>query len=131
MQNLTFIQILNTGLNILGAVGIAAGIWVYFRFRISNETIKLYQDNQAAQDKRIGILEGQLAEANLKITAMQTQIDIVKDLPLRDIANTLAELMKTQNTILSTQTSILNHLSLMPNASPVTINTPGVTAQTN
>lgn len=106
----TFVQQLNTGLNILGAVGIAAGVFVYFRFRVSAATIKLYQDNQQALDQRISILEQQLADATLKITSLQNQLDVVKDLPLGDIATAMNKMIDVQNTILNTQNTILNHL---------------------
>lgn len=119
---LSLLQELNTGLNIFGGVGIIAGVYVYFRFRISGETIKLYQANQIAFEARVTELEKQLGEANTKINAMQLQLDVVKDLPLRDIQANIAKLLETQNTILT-------HLQSFP-ASPVTINAPGVTATT-
>lgn len=111
VADLTFIQGFNTLLNVFGLLGIIAGVVVYFRFRVSAATIKLYQDNQQALDERIDILEGKLNEATLKITALQNQLDVVKDLPLNDIATKLNNMVEAQNVILATQNSILAHLN--------------------
>lgn len=121
MASISFIQELNTVLNILGLVGIIAGIYVYFRFRVTSETIKLYQANQAAFEARITELERQHTENQVQIARLTSELNIVKALPLNEISVNLGKMVETQNTILTTQSAILSHLANFP-ASPVTVN---------
>lgn len=120
------LQELNTVLNVFAVIGIAAGSVVYSRSRISSETIKMYKENQEAQDSRITVLEGQRSDDKTEIISLREELKVIKTLPLSDIAETLSKMMEAQNSILATQNTILQHLQMLPPPSPVTINTPAV-----
>lgn len=82
------------------AIGLIGGILVYTRSRIPQQTVKNLQALVDTYEKRIKLLEDDLAsnhEIQLKNVAaigeLQGQVKVYKELPLRELADSISKLI--------------------------------------
>lgn len=106
---------------IFGAAGALALFWSGFRGNLSNDTIKLMKENKQAQDSAMQILRDELSDhekqAKLrdeKVAHLTGQIQMLKDVPLAQIAKSLEVVTLSHQAIeklLNTRDSVANDIA--------------------
>lgn len=93
-------------LTIVAIVGVFASIYVFLRTRIAKETLNLMETNKKAQDDRIRILEESDQHKANQISTLSGQVDVLKTLPLKQIAESMGSLSKSHELL---STYMTNH----------------------
>lgn len=104
----------NIYLNMAALIIIMAGAFAFFKTKVSDSTIKNYQESVSSLNIRLNTLSRDLADALVEQKRMGEEIKILKTIPLESIMSTLQSVLTTQNTILVAQNKILHHLETQP-----------------
>ena len=73
---------------------------LYIRSRLPEQTIKSYKQITEANEVRIKQLEDDHKKNQAEISELRGQVTVLKDVPLRDISESHAIMVKTQKEIL-------------------------------
>lgn len=73
---------------------------LYIRSRLPEQTIKSYKQLSEANEIRIKQLEDDHKKNQAEISELRGQVTVLKDVPLRDISESHAIMVKTQKEIL-------------------------------
>lgn len=76
-------------------IGVIVTIWTYGRSKLSKETFELMQRNKKAQDDAIKLLQDSDTQKTEKIAHLTGQVDLLKDIPLQKISESMASLSKS------------------------------------
>jgi len=98
-----FVPAVQTILTVLGIAGVVGIFFVAFRSRLPQETIKLQDENIHALQEAHKTNSAQIKTLEDKVTKLEAENNLLKDLPLQQIADTqekVLDLLKTQNRIL-------------------------------
>lgn len=82
-------EVLQWGGLALGVIGIAALAMAFFRGSLGTNTIQLMEANKKAQDDAIKRLEDDSKSKENRISNLAGQIQVLKDIPLSQIAKSL------------------------------------------
>ena len=103
-----FVPIGQTILTILGIAGVVGIFFVAFKSRLPQETIKLQDENIHALQEAHKTNSAQIKILESKVTKLEAENNILKDLPLQQIADTQEKVLG----LLTTQNRILENMSL-------------------
>lgn len=92
------------------AIGLIGGTLLYYKSRLPRQTIKDQVSYIAAQEKRISDLERGRAEDMKAIATLEGQIQVYKELPLRELADGIKEVVKISKTNADSNQKILQTL---------------------
>ncbi len=100
--------------------------------KVATETQTLMEKNKAALESRIAILEQDRSHDRTRITELEKEVSIIKDIPLQKLADNydlisqhLSSILEAQNKILATQNVLLAAVSTDTKAgATVNINNP-------
>lgn len=106
---------LNTILNVVALIVILAGGFAFFKTKLSDSTIKNYQESITSLNTRLDTLSQDLTDALLEQKLMAEEIRVLKTVPLGDI-------MAGIKSILETQTKILQHIDKLPASTTINNN---------
>lgn len=91
----------HTIMNVLGVTSVVGAAWVVMRSATTRSTITQQKTLISTYEQRVKALEDQHIENVKAIADMQGQIKVYKELPLEKIANSIAQIAKTNESILS------------------------------
>lgn len=91
-------------LTLMGIISFIAIAYIGFRSRLPNETIKVQNESIIALQKAHDINNEQIKELQGKVSALEAENNLLKTLPLQELADTnkkVLDLLVTQNKILN------------------------------
>lgn len=96
--------------DILLAIAFVGGVFIYTRGRIPQQTIKNLQDLADSQTKSITELkEGRIEDAKV-MARLEGQLALYKELPLRELANGIKNVVRISKDNADSNHKILNEL---------------------
>jgi len=87
-------------ISIIGFIALVAGGGLYIFSRLPKETIQNYKEVVTSQEKRIKALEESSRESTKQITKLESRVDVLQTIPLKDIAEAIKEIVHTQKEII-------------------------------
>ena len=107
-------ETINLLLTITGALSTIVGSILIIKSQTYKITLENYKDLTMSYEKKEQDRDERMDLLNKKLTKLAAELEIVKEIPLREISANLARVTSLQNKIIENQLDTIEHLGVIP-----------------